>query len=217
MTKTGADARPVMDVEPESFAEFVEKYQRPLVIGAVVLALGGGGWWMANRSAEIRETRANEALIGGESAYASGNKALAQVEFEKLVVRYAGTTAGTQGGLISAQLYLEEGKLDSAETRLQAVLPKAPKPLRAGVLAMLASTQATAGRLAEAAVTYEQAAGAAKFRADREQYQMDAARLFAAAGNYSAARTIYQTISGMEDSGHASEARLRLGELVGKS
>ena len=217
MTKTGAAARPTLPLDDdESLAEFFVRYQRPIVIGALVIALGVGGWWMARRSSEIREAKADEALLAGESAFSVGNTQLAQLEFEKVVTRYAGTTAGTQAALLSAQLYYEEGKVDEATARLEAALTKAPRHLRAGVLGLLAAGKAISGKPAEAAADYERAAAAAQFRQEREQFQMEAARLHVAAGNAAAARVLYTAISGQEDSGHAGEARLRLGEITTK-
>lgn len=217
MTKTGDAARPILDDGPETFSEFVQQYQRPLTIAAIVVALGVGGWWMARRSAQIRETRAGQALQVGETAYSSGNIALAQTEFEKVVTRYPRTTAGAQAAQVSAQLYFEDGKVDEGLARLEAAARKAPSHMKAGVLSLMAAGKGMAGKHAEAAADYELAAQAAQFRQEREQFRMDAARQWVAASNYAAARTIFQSIADKEDSGHAGEARLRLGEILGKS
>jgi predicted negative regulator of RcsB-dependent stress response len=215
MTKTGEAATPRLDLDDdETLVEALQRNQRPLTIGVIVLAVAIGGWWMMKRSAEIRESRAAQALAGGEGAYAAGNAPLAQAEFEKVVTRYAGTSAGTQAGLLSAQLYFEAGHVDSGMTRLDQVLPKAPKHLKAGVLAHRAAGHALAGRPAEAAAAYEQASAAARMKQEKEQYRMDAARQHVQAGNIEAARTIYTELAGREDSAHSSEARLRLGELT---
>jgi predicted negative regulator of RcsB-dependent stress response len=217
MTKTGDAARPILDEGPETITEFVQQYQRPLTIAAIVVALGAGGWWMARRSAEIRETRAAQALQVGETAYVSGNLPLAQTEFEKVVTRYPGTTAGAQAALVSAQIYFEEGKFDEGIARLEAAARKAPDHTLPGVLAVQAAGKGMAGKHAEAAADYERAAREAQFRQEREQYQMDAARQWVLASNYVAARALFQSIADKEDSGHAGEARLRLGEIQGKS
>ena len=218
MTKTGAAARPQFTPDDdESLVEFLIRYQRPIVIGVLAVSLGVGGWWMAKRSSEIRESKAGEALLAGESAFATGNAPLAQVEFEKVLTRYPGTSAGTQAALLSAQLYFEEGKLDDGIARLETALVKAPKHLRAGVIGLIATGKAAAGKPAEAAADFERAAAAAQFRQEREQFRMEAARLHVAAGEIAAARAIYEAIAATEDSGHAGEAHLRLGELTSRT
>ncbi|MEX2181148.1 MAG: tetratricopeptide repeat protein [Gemmatimonadaceae bacterium] len=218
MTKTGAAARAQFTPDDdESLVEFFVRYQRPIVIGVLAVSLGLGGWWMAKRSSEIRETKAGEALLAGESAYSMGNAPLAQVEFDKVMTRYAGTSAGAQAALLSAQIYFEDGKLDEGIARLETALVKAPRHLRAGVIGLLGSGKAAAGKPAEAAAEFERAAAVAQFRQEREQFQMEAARLYALAGNISAARALYEAIAATEDSGHAGEARLRLGELTSRT
>lgn len=214
MTKTGLEATPERDLDPETLMETLVRFQRPLIIGAIVGAVLLGGGWMMKRSSEIRETRALDALASGEQAYASGNAALAQVEFEKVVGRYLGTAAGTQAALMSAQLYFEAGNVDSAMSRLEAALTKAPKHLRSGVLAHLAAGHALAGRPAEAASAFERAAEAARFTQEKDELRMDAARQHLAAGNVDAARAIFTEISEREDSANAAEAKMHLGELI---
>ena len=206
-----------MSEDSENLVEWMQRYQRPLTIGAIVVALGVGGWWWTGRSAAIREARAGEALQVGETLQMTGNVAGAQTEFARVATRYAGTSAGAQAAMISAQAYFEEGKLEEGLAALEPAVRRSPRHLRAGILALRAAGEAMAGRPAEAAASYEAAAGATSFRHEREQYQMDAARQWVAASNFAAARGLYEAISGREDSGFAAEARLRLGELIGKA
>jgi len=218
MTKTGEAATPRLQLnDDESVIEKLQNNQRPITIGLIVVALLVGGGWMMRRSAQIREARALTAYAAGETAYSGGNAQLAQSEFQKVVARYAGTTAGTQAALLSAQLYFEAGQLDSGMARLDAALSKAPKHLKAGVLAHQGAGHALAGRPAEAATAYEQASAASRFAQEKDQYLMDAARQHVQAGNIAAARTIYTDLAGREDSAHGAEAKLRLGELTLKS
>ena len=215
MTKTGEAATPRLELnDDESVIEALQRHQRPIVIGSILIALVAGGWWMMSRSAQIRESRAAEALAAGESAYTAGNVPLAQGEFQKVVSRYLGTAAGTQAALMSAQLFFEAGQLDSGMTRLDAALRKAPAHLRAGVLAHQGAGHALAGRPAESAEAYERASAASRFPQEKDQYLMDAARQHVQAGNISAARLIYSDLAGREDSAHGAEAKLRLGELT---
>lgn len=216
MTKTGAAARPQLDLEPESFAETVQLYQKPIIIGAIVLLAAVGGIWMWRRSVEIRETRATEAFVAAENAYAAGNPQLAQPELERVLGRYPGTTAGAQSAMLLAQVLYGQGKHAEGVTKLEAALADAPAALKPAMLSLLAGGHEGAGQPAEAAKRFEEAAAATEFPLERDQHRMAAARNLVAAGDVAAARTIYESIAGREDAQHAGEASVRLGELTGK-
>lgn len=217
MTKTGEAARPRLELEPESFGETLQQYQKPIIIGAIVLAAAFGGTWMWLRSAEIRETRAAEAYTAAEAAFGAGNAQLAQPELERVFTRYTGTTAGTQAGMLLAQVLFDQGKFAEGLTQLETALAKAPKPLRAGVLSLMGSGHEGAGQFAEAAARFIEAAGATEFALDADQFRMSAARNHVAAGNVAGARAIYEEISGREDYEFAGEAAVRLGETMTKA
>jgi predicted negative regulator of RcsB-dependent stress response len=217
MAKTGDGAFERLDLESDSLLDTLRRNQRQLTIGAIVLALGVGGGWMWVRYGQIRESKAAAALVDGESAFAAGNPELARTELEKVIQRYAGTSAGTQAVLLSAQINFEGNQVEAGMATLAAAGAKAPRHLKAAVLSMEAAGHALQGRPAESAAAYEKAASFAQFRAEAEQFQMEAAKQHVAAGNVAAARALYQTISEREDSGNAGEARVRLGELVVKS
>ena len=217
MTKTGAAARPPLDSETDSALEFLQRYQRPLTIGVILVALAGGGTWMYTRSAEIREVRAAEALNASGGAFRTGDIDGAQPELQRVATRYAGTAAGAQAASISAQWYFEAGKADSGLLVLEPAISKAPRHLRAGMLSLRAAGKAAQGDAAGAAKDFEAAASAAQFRQERDGFLMSAARNYSAAGDSANAKRIYEEISGREDSLHAAEARLRLGEIRVKS
>jgi len=217
MTKTGTAAQPPLELDADSVGDTLQRYQRPLIIGAILVAAGIGGAVLMRRSADIKETRGIEALIAAEAAYGSGNPEAALAELGKVVTRYAGTGAGTAAALLSAQLSFENGKVPEGLEILDQAIGKAKSHQRAGLLALRAAGKATAGQPAESAKDYVAAAAAAQFRQEREQYQMEAARQHVQAGNFAAAKSLYEAISALEDSAHASEARLRLGEITLKA
>ncbi len=217
MTKTGDAALPPLDLESSSVADLVQRYQRPLIIGAIVVAGLGVGGWLYQRSAAIREIRAAEALGQAESAYSTGGVAGAQTEMAKIIARYSGTAAGAQAAALSAQWYFEAGQVDSGLVQLEAGLPKAPAFMKSGLLALRAAGKSAKGEFAAAAADFEAAASAAQFRQEADQLRMQAAREHVAAGQLEQARAIYNDISSREDSSHSVEARLRLGEITAKS
>ncbi|MDH4178834.1 MAG: tetratricopeptide repeat protein [Gemmatimonadota bacterium] len=217
MTKTGAAARPTLDDDGESIAEWLVTHQRSLIIAAIVIAVGAGGGWLWKRSAEIKEANAAAAYQAAESAYSAGNAPLAQTELEKITTRWRGTAAGTQAAMLMAEILYGQGKYVEGVTQLEQAAASAPKFLLAGVHALVAGGREGEGKPAEAAAAYAQAAATAEFKLERQMYQMEQARTLRAAGEAAAAKVIYDEIAGIEDSPYAGEAKVRLGELLAKS
>lgn len=216
MTKTGAAARPNIDVEPESLSETWELYKKQIIVGVLVIAGVAFGIWMWRRSAEIKETRAAEAHATAEQAFASGNMALAQPELERVMTRYAGTTAGTQSAMLLAQLLFEQGKPSEGIGHLERALSDAPKALKSGLHALLGAGHEAAGQPGEAAKAYEAAIPATEIVSEKDGYRIQAARNHAAAGDLAAARRLLEEVASREDSEYAGEARVRLGEVMSR-
>lgn len=216
MTKTGNAAGAPLELDAESIGDALVRYQRPLTIAAVLIAVAGGAFYFNKRSGEIRADRGAEALAQAEAIYGSSGPEAAQAELDKVVNRYAGTAAGTQAAHLSAQLYFEAGKYDEGLAVLKPALGKAASHQRPALLALQAAGKASKGEAAASATDYEAAAAAAQLEQERQQYQMEAARQHVAAGNAAAAIKLYQSIAAEEDSPFASEARLRLGEVMVK-
>jgi predicted negative regulator of RcsB-dependent stress response len=217
MTKTGAAARPNVEIEPESLGETFELYKKQIIIGVLVVAAAGFGTWMWRRSAEIKEQRASEAHATAEQAFAIGNVGLAQPELERVMTRYAGTTGGTQSAMLLAQILYDTGKHAEGIAHLQRVLGDSPRALRSGLHALIGAGQEASGQSADAAQSFEAAASATEIQSEKDGYQLSAARNKVAAGDIAGARAIYEEIVGREDSDYAGEARVRLGELTGKA
>lgn len=213
MTKTGAAARPTPTDEGETIVEWVITHQRALIIGAIVVAVGAGGGWLWQRSAQIKESRAAEAYQTAESSFMSGNLPLAQTELEKITTRWSGTAAGSQAASLLAQIHFDQGRFAEGIAVLESAVTSAPKELRAGMLALLAGGHEGAGKPAEAAAAFARAADVAQFQLDRQQYRMERARTLRASGDTAGATAIYTDISQIEDSPFAGEAKVRLGEI----
>ena len=203
-----------LSLEPESLAETFIVYQRPIMIGAILLAAGGIGGWLWIRSGQIREERAGASLQAAETAFISGNRGLAQTEFERLIARFPGTNSGTQASMLLAQLLYEQGKYAEGVTQLEAALRRSSDVMEPGVLALIGAGQEGAGKPREASAAYGRAAESTRFAAERDQFKMDQARTLAAGGDRAGALAIYSEIGGREDSPFGGEARLRQGELA---
>ena len=213
MTKTGDAARPTPTIEPVDLAETWIVYQKPIIIGAIVLAAAASGVWLWVRSGQIKEEKATTAFQVAEAAFMSGNQQLAVTELEKIVTRYKGTVSGTQAAMLIAQAQMEQGKHADAVTGLQATLGSSPKSLKAGLYALLATAHEGAGHAAEAAATYGQAADAAEFETDKDMHRMEQARALLSAGDSAGALKLYQAIASRDDSPFSGEAKVRVGEL----
>jgi predicted negative regulator of RcsB-dependent stress response len=216
MSNSGTTPSTVSGLEPETIAETLQTYQKQILVGVIVLAAAGGGFWMWKRSAEIREDRAGEAYQVAEGAFASGNMPLAQTELEKITGRYAGTSPGTQAAMLLAQVHFGQGKYEDGMKVLEAASSKAPAPLKAGIQALMGAGYEGTSKPAEAAAAYGKAAELSQFDIDRDMFRMEQARILATAGDAAGAGKIYLEIGQREDSPFAGEAKVRLGEQQAK-
>lgn len=214
MAKTESQPRGATAIEPESLSEAFIMYQKPITIGALLLAIAGIGTWLWVRSAQIREERAGASFSAAETAFMSGNKALAQTELERLITRFPGTNAGSQSALLLAQVMYEQGKFAEGMAQLESALRRAADPLKSSMHAMIAAGQEGAGQPLEAAASFGRAADATPFSNEKNQLRMEQARTLAAGGDKAGATAIYREIGSRDDSPFAGEARLRAGEAA---
>ena len=76
----------------------------------VLVVVGGGGWWVYNQSRITKEVNAAKALSLAKQSIGAQNSALAQSDLQKLVARYGGTGAGSEGAMLLAQLDYDQNK-----------------------------------------------------------------------------------------------------------
>jgi predicted negative regulator of RcsB-dependent stress response len=180
-----------------------------LVVVAVVL------FW--RESVARKNERADAALATAQSAFYSGNTALAKSDLEKLVTRYPGTTGGTQATILLAQILYSEGKHDDGINRLNAAVGSAPGHFGAAIEELLAGGYADTKRYDQAVEHLNKAADKAPFPADKAIYRAEAARLLALSGKKEEARKLWQQLADDPESPVANEARVRIGELDAKA
>ncbi len=196
-----------------SIGETLQTYRRPLTIGAIVLAAGAGGFWLWQRSGQIKEEKASTLYAAGEAAFAGGNPALALTEFAKVTSRYGSTTAGVQAAMLSAQILFDQGKYAEGLALLESARKSAPDALRSGVQALVGAGLEATGKLSEAAAAYAKAVEGARFESEKDALRMEQARILQASGDSAGAKAIYETVGGRDDSPYAGEALIRLGEI----
>jgi predicted negative regulator of RcsB-dependent stress response len=212
--KTQQPDLPSPDSETETL-DWIKLHARELMLGGlVVLAIGLGGV-LYRKSAELKASNADDALQSAEQTVAAGNLELAEGDLQKMITRYDGTPAATQGSILLAQAYYQEQKYDQGIAALQHAEEKNQSgPFAAPVLQLIAAGYSQLGRPADAAAAYVKAAAASPYGAEQASLRSLAARAYAAAGNKAAAVAIWEDLVKNEDRTIASEARLRLGEFA---
>jgi predicted negative regulator of RcsB-dependent stress response len=185
-----------------------------VAIGAVGLILVG---YFVRENNLRKNENADRALGTAQSAFYSGNAALAKSDLEKLVTRWPKTPAGAQAAMLLAQILYGEGKHDDGISRLNSVVGSAPSDFAASVEELIASGYADTKRYPEAIDHLNKAAGKARFAADKAIYQAEAARLMTLAGRTAEARKAWEALAADPESVVGAEAKVRIGELDAKA
>jgi len=148
------------------------------------------------------------------NSYYSGNKALAQSDLERMVVRYGDTSAGVQGAMLLAQILYEGGKWPEGIAKLEAAAARSSgRRFSAALQGLIATGFADQQKYDDAAKHYLRASDEAPFPADKDLYRADAARILMLAGKQDDARKIWAALASKLDSPVLGEAKIRLGEL----
>lgn len=217
MTRTGSQGRPSFEERTESVFDWMTDHMSALAMGAGAVVILGVGGYLYSRSRDANRLRADDTLRRAELALSSGNAALAQSDLEKMVKRYEGTPAATQGTLLLATLMYERGQYQQGIDALNKVASKGDPFMRAAVQNLVAAGYEQMGKAADAAAQYRKAAELTPFEADRANYEANAARAFGAAGNTVEAAKIWTKLAEDARSPNAAEARIRLGEIQAKA
>lgn len=213
---TGTSAS-VRQPKAESFLDWFHVNSR-LVTGATVVVLAAlGGIWYYQAAKTRKLQNADKQLLLAKQSLAPGNAnlPLAEADLSKVADRYSGTPAGTEAGMLLAQLKLEKGDNQGAATYLEGLAKRlASGPGAASVRDLLGDAYAQLGKTAEAAAEYERAASHTEMPNEKAYLLSKAGHAFMAAGKRADARRIWEGLTTNQVSpGLAAEARERLGEL----
>lgn len=201
-------------------ATFFEEHRRPLIIGAVALALliaAVAGWrvWQ-----ERQDQQAAEALGAVLTQYEAGEyrAALDGADGEpgllEIADRYGSTNTGQLATFFAADALYQLGEYDQAATYFERY-DASDDLLGASALAGQAALAERAGEHAEAADLYTRAAGAYASAATAPDYFAAAARAHEAAGDLAAARaSLEQLRDDYEESPAAQAVELELARLT---
>ncbi len=204
--------------EDFDFLDFARKNQRILsIVGGAALIVVAGGWlWMT--SAKRKEAAAAQALGQARVAAESGNLPLAASDLARLVDRFKGSASADQAVILLNQIRLVQGQRDAAIPALQEfVRGRRPGYVLASAYGLLGSGLEDAGRPAEAAEAYRQAAAKADLDFLKATYLLDAGRAAAVAGDTVAAKASYgELLSKYGSLDQSAEARVRMAEIGGE-
>jgi predicted negative regulator of RcsB-dependent stress response len=209
---------PTRQPKAESFLDWFHINSKLVTVGAVVVLVAGAGAWYYQTAKTQKQQNADRQLLLAKQSLAPGNAnlPLAESDLKKVSDRYAGTPAGTEAGMLLAQLKLEKGDYQGAVTFLQDLAGKISSgPNAASVRSLLGDAEAQLGKTAEAAAEYERAAGLTEMPNEKSYLLSKAGHAYMAADKHPEARRVWEVLARNQDSpGLAAEAKVRLGELV---
>ena len=205
-----------VDTEPGSVLDLLRRASKPaaIVVGtAVVVGTGIYFWRQSQREDALRAERS---FYQAQGSLASGNRALAESDLQKVLQRSPNTPAAAQAAALLATLRYEDGKHAEGVQLAQRALDRAPDHLKPGLHALVAAGLEDQKKPAEAAAEYQKAADATPYDLEKQRYLSDAARAWMAAGNAAEAKKIWTELAANELSPLSGEARVRLGEIEAK-
>jgi predicted negative regulator of RcsB-dependent stress response len=215
MTRTGAAARPPVDIEERAYSllGWAQTNMRFMIIGLVIIVGLMVGIWVYVATQANKEQRAAAEVASASGAVAAGNYALAETDLTRIVQQFAATDAGKQAVLLLSEALYGQGKYEQGIEQLQRYVGSAPDHMKAAFHSQIAAGYEEIGNFPEAAATYLRAAEVARFGADKSVYRADAARAYTLAGNTAAAKQLWEAEAADLSSPVSGEARVRLGEL----
>jgi predicted negative regulator of RcsB-dependent stress response len=197
--------------------DWIRANMRWVGIGAAVVVVVGGGWWVYTQSKVRKEQNAAQALFLAKQSVQAGNLVLAQSDLSKLVNRYSGTSAGSEGAMLLAQIDYDQNKYQEGITVLENAAKGAPAPMEVQLRGLIGDGYLSLKNAPSAAKEYERAADMTTFVLEKSNQRAKAARAYATAGDTAKARQIWTELAADEKNpAVAAEAKVRLGELTAK-
>ena len=203
--------------EPLDLMEWIQANTRWIAIGAAVVVVAGAGWWVYAQSKVKKEQNAAQALFMARQSMQAGNLVLAQSDLTKLVDRYAGTSAGSEGAMILAQISYDQAKFQEGIALLEKAADGAPEPLEVQIRSLIADGYLGMKNAPTAAKEFEKAADLSELPLEKATQRARAARAYMVAGDTAKARAIWAELAAdLKNPSVAAEAKVRLGEMTVK-
>jgi predicted negative regulator of RcsB-dependent stress response len=214
---TGAVA-PARQPKAESFLDWFHVNSKLVTVaGIVVLAAAAAAWYFPTAKTRKLQNADKQLLLAKQSLQPGNpNVQLAESDLGRVADRYPGTPAGTEAGMLLAQLKLEKGDNQGAANYLKTLADKLQSgPNASAVRGLLGDAYAQLDKPADAAAEYERAAALTNMPNEKAYLLSKAGHSYMAAGKHPEARRIWEGLAANQASpALAAEARVRLGELV---
>jgi len=198
--------------------DWIRANTRWIGIGAVVVLVAGLGYWVYTQSKIRKEQNAAQALFMAKQSMAAGNLVLAQSDLTKLVNRYGGTAAGSEGAMILAGIEYDQAKYQEGITVLENAAKGAPGPMMVQLRTLIGDGYLSMKNAPSAAKEFERAADASTHELEKANQKAKAARAYMVGGDTAKARQIWSDLAAdPKTPSVAAEAKVRLGELTAKA
>jgi tetratricopeptide (TPR) repeat protein len=205
-----------LGADEESLTEWFMLHKREASWGIIALVVAILSYWYYERSESLKAQRAETAYFQARQSAAAGNLPLAISDLGKVAARYEGTRGGAQASMTLAQALYQQKKFKDGIAALKKAETKAPSDFRPSIHVLEADGYEELKDFVAAAEQYKLAAKETRFPIDKAQYQAAAARDYMAAGKTEEAKAIWTELAKDETGPMASEAKVRLGELLAK-
>lgn len=207
------------DAAPAAETPWYKDRTRQLVIAVTAVVVIAVGVWLVISSGRRKEAFAQRMLAQAIATADRGNFGQASGELQRVIQTYRGTDAAGEAVLALNWVRLNNNQGAIAVQDLRAFLATTPPPrLAAGANALIGAAEENAGRFAEAATAYENAAKASDMANIQAAHLVDAGRAYRLAGKRDDAIRVYRNVV-EKHAGSPSfpEAQVRLGELTAGS
>jgi outer membrane protein assembly factor BamD (BamD/ComL family) len=190
--------------------------RRQSVAAVALLAVIAIVAWFILASGKRKEQFAARSLNQARSAAEAGNLPLASSELQRLITTYKGTDAASEAVITLNQVRMINGQSELAAVGLREYLASKPaKKYLAPAYGLLGAALENSKRWADAAESYNQAAGVAEVEYLKASYLVDAGRAYREAGKTQDAERAYRTVlEKYSTSPRFTEAQVRLAELT---
>ena len=198
--------------------DWIRANSRWVGIGAAIVVVAAGGYWAYAKSKVLKEQNAAQALFMAKQSMGAGNLVLAQSDLTKLVNRYGGTAAGSEGAMILAAIQYDQAKYQEGITVLENAAKGAPAAMEVQLRSLIGDGYLSMKNAPTAAKEFERAAALSTHQLEKANQRAKAARAYMVAGDTAKARDIWAELATDEKTPTvAAEAKVRLGELVAKA
>src|SRR5260370_15298929 len=208
---TTPEIKDLQDDEPVDLMQWLAHNRQWLTIAASVVFVGGGGWWVYTQSRITKEVNASKALSLAKQSIGAQNPALAKSDLEKLVARYGGTGAGSEGAMLLAQLDYDQSKYQEGITVLENATKSAPQPMESEIRALMGDGYLSLKNPTAAPKEYEKAPDLPHHYLEQPNERARAARAYTTAGDSAKSRQIWTDLaSNTKNPAVAAEANVRV-------